>query len=138
MTEKFDLRTASSLLPAITNEEESVLQLIDAIELYTDMLDDQGKKSLINYVLKIKLTANAKLRLRKEYQKVEDLVIDMKKTLITKKSPTALSTQLHNLKQENKTIEDFAKLVEQLSLDLTIAQADNAPRSQVHQSFEKQ
>lgn len=125
MGEKFDLRTAASLLPSIDSTEESVKQLIDSIELYNDMLEESEKMKLINYILKIKLTQNAKLRLRRDYRKVDELVLDMKNFLLTKKSPAALSTQLHNVRQEGKSIEDFAKLVEQLSLDLTISQADN-------------
>lgn len=60
MTEKFDLRTASSLLPLMDGTEDTTKQLIDAIELYSEMLTDDGKKLLINYVLKARLSQSAK------------------------------------------------------------------------------
>ena len=44
MTEKFDLRTAASLLAVMIDSEVVTRQLIDSIELYGTMLDDTNKK----------------------------------------------------------------------------------------------
>lgn len=125
MTEKFDIRVAASLLPSMDGTEEATKQLIDAIELYSEMLDDNGKLFLIKYILKVKINQTAKLRLDKEYGSVKNLLSDMNKHLIAKKSAAVLSTQLNSMKQGNKNIEDYAKSIEQLMLDLTISQADN-------------
>lgn len=129
MPEKFDLRTASSLLPPMDGTEDATNQLIDAIQLYNDLLDADGKKLLITYVLKVKLSQSAKMRLDKTYATVEMLVSDMKKHLLTKKSATALATELHSIKQEGKSIDDFAKNIEELFLNLTLAQADGKENS---------
>lgn len=129
MPEKFDLRTAASLLPPMDGTEDATNQLIDAIQLYNELLDADGKKLLITYVLKVKLSQSAKMRLDKTYTTVEMLLSDMKKHLLTKKSATALATELHSIKQEGKSIDDFAKNIEELFLNLTLAQADGKENS---------
>lgn len=125
MSEKFDLRTAASLLPSTDGNEEATKQLIDAIELYSELIDENGKSLLIKYVLKTKLTQNAKLRLDSAYNSVDNLLRDMKKCLLSQKSPAILSNQLHCVKQDGKTIDEYAKKVETLLFDLTTAQAEN-------------
>lgn len=75
---QFDLKTAISLLPITDDTEEKTTQLIDAIELYSDMLDAEGNKTLINFVLKTRLTATAKLRLESKYVNVKTLIKSMK------------------------------------------------------------
>lgn len=123
MSEKFDLRTATSLLPVMDDTESVTLQLIDAIELYDTLLNDEGKKLLTTYVLKARLSQNAKIRLNKSYESNADLIADMKQHLLTKKSAAALSTKLNNAKQGGKSINDFGKVIEELLVDLTITQA---------------
>ncbi|KAH1021777.1 hypothetical protein HUJ04_011261 [Dendroctonus ponderosae] len=60
-----DLKTAISLLPVLKDTESSTNQLIDAIELYESVLTDDGKRLLINFVLKTRLSSSAKLRVLK-------------------------------------------------------------------------
>ena len=67
---------------------------------------DDGKKLLITYVLKSRLSQNAKIRLEKTYRTVETLIADMKTHLLTKKSSAALASELHNIRQEHRTIDD--------------------------------
>lgn len=124
MSEKFDLRTAASLLPPMDGTEDATKQLIDAIELYNGLLDADGKKLLVTYVLKVKISQSAKMRLDKAYNTVEGLISDMKKHLLTKKSAAALATELHSIKQEGRSIDNYAKNIEDLFLNLTLAQAD--------------
>lgn len=137
--EKFDLRTAASLLPAMTGSEAVTCQLIDAIELYGTLLDEAGNKLLIQYVLKTRLNHAAKLRLNTTYNSVAQLVEDMRKFLINKKSATALSIELHSCKQNNRTIEQYGKTLEELLVNLTIAQSgDSVEASKVlHAANEK-
>lgn len=66
MGENFDLRTAASLLPSMDGSEEATKQLIDAIELYSELLDQSSKPLLVKYILKAKLNQNAKCRLNKD------------------------------------------------------------------------
>lgn len=47
----------------MNDTEEVTKQLIDAIELYINMLDDVGKPLLINYFLKTRLSVSTKLRI---------------------------------------------------------------------------
>lgn len=124
MGEKFDLKTASSLLPILNNTEDSVKQLIDAIELYDSLLDNEGKILLTKFVLKTKLTQNAKLRLETSYVNNNDLIKDMKNNLLAKHSPTALSVELHNARQNEKSVDEFGRTIEELLVNLTIAQSD--------------
>lgn len=125
MSEKFDLKTAATLLPLMNGSENVTKQLIDAIDLYNDLLDADGKKLLITYVLKTRLSQSAKIRLKQQYATVEALVTDLKGNLLTQKSPAAISVRLHNARQNDKTVENFGKTIEQLFVDLTLAQSQN-------------
>ncbi|KAJ3657722.1 hypothetical protein Zmor_009506 [Zophobas morio] len=124
MTEKFNLKTATSLLPLMNGNESVTKQLIDAIELYDSLLDNDGKQALTNYVLKARLTESAKIRLKNVYASNALLVQDMRRFLLTTKSAASLSTQLVQIRQNNMSIEDFGRKVENLLVELTIAQAD--------------
>lgn len=124
MTEKFDIRTAASLLPCMDGSEDTTKQLIDSIELYSGLLNEEGKKCLINYVLKTRLSQGAKLRLANTYPNVENLISDIRKHLLTKKSAAALANDLHNARQEHKSIDQFSKTIEDLFINLTLSQAD--------------
>ncbi|KAJ3659809.1 hypothetical protein Zmor_011477 [Zophobas morio] len=124
MTEKFNLKTATSLLPLMNGNESVTKQLIDAIELYDSLLDNDGKQALTNYVLKARLTESAKIRLKNVYASNALLVQDMRRFLLTTKSVASLSTQLVQIRQNNMSIEDFRRKVENLLVELTIAQAD--------------
>ncbi|KAJ3666617.1 hypothetical protein Zmor_002052 [Zophobas morio] len=106
MTEKFDLKTAASLLPVMDGSERVTKQLIDGIEMYDSMLDDNGKKLLTTYILKTRLSEN------------------IRNYLLTKKSPASLSVQLSRAKQYSKSVEEFGRSIEELLVDLTITQAD--------------
>lgn len=124
MGEKFDLKAATGLLPVMNDTEAVTKQLIDAIEMYDCLLDDAGKKLLTMYVLKTRLSQAAKIRLQSTYTDNKTLVEDMRNHLLTKKSPTVLSVQLNSAKQGHKTINEFGKSIEELMVNLTIAQAD--------------
>lgn len=127
--EKFDLKTAASLLPNMDGTENGTKQLIDAIEFYNTFLNNEGKVLLVQYVLKTKLTQSAKIRLNSTYASVKDLLDDMRRCLITQKSAASLATQLHNCKQEGRSIEQFGRTIEQLFLDLTIAESNGNQNS---------
>ncbi|KAI4470028.1 hypothetical protein MML48_1g03798 [Holotrichia oblita] len=123
--ESFNLKTASSLLPSMDGNEDTTKQLVDSVNLYETFLKPEDKKHLINYVLKTRLSENAKIRLNKTYDTVDSLVSDIQKNFITKKSATTISNQLHNAKQFSKSIGEFGSEIEQLFSDLTLAQAEN-------------
>lgn len=87
----FDLKTALTLMPVVTNDETSIKQLIDNIQYYDSLLKScDCKKSLIRFVLKSRLSQSAKLRLQDDYSCVEALVINMKKQLLLSKGATAI------------------------------------------------
>lgn len=125
----FDLKTAVSLLPMMDDNEETTTQLIDAIELYEDMLAEATKPLLVKFVLKSRLSTSAKLRLATTYDDVKSLISDMQKFLLTKKSDTALQMMLNNARQGDKSISEFGKELERLFVDLTISQADGKAES---------
>lgn len=120
----FDLKIACNLLPVINADEATILQLTDAIELYNSMLNDASKQNLINFVLKTRLSQNAKLRLNTSYETVEALVKDIKDHLLSKKSSTALQSKLSRAVQGNRSINEFGNYIENLFVNLTISQAD--------------
>lgn len=122
--EKFELKTAIALLPVMTGDENVTKQLISNIEMYESMIDDTGKKQLIQFVLKSRLSESAKLRMRNTYSSVADLILDMRSILLPKKSDTAIHSKLQHMKQNDKSIENYGKELEQLFVDLTITQAN--------------
>nr|CAH7717688.1 unnamed protein product [Callosobruchus chinensis] len=68
-------------------------------------MDAQGKKLLTSYVLKT---------LKSNYTTNAALIFDIKNHCISKKSIPSLSSQLHNAKQNNKSIDEFGKSIEEL------------------------
>lgn len=127
MGEKFDLKTAAAMLPQMDNTENVTKQLIDCIELYNDLLDADGKVSLTKYVLKVRLSQSAKMRLNNTYASNEALVEDMRRHLLTQRSASALAVKLNTARQNGRSIEIFGKYVEDLCLQLTISQAKGDP-----------
>lgn len=121
---EFDLKTAVSLLPTMTGDENVTKQLISSIEMYESMLKDTEKKTLIDFILKTRLSENAKVRLSSRYASVKELISDMQKHLLSRKSDSALHAQLLRARQDNKTIEEFGKQVETLFSELTISQSN--------------
>lgn len=123
MGEKFDLKTAGSLLPVMDGSEDTTKKLLDSIELYSELLQADDQKFLITYVLKTRLSENAKIRLNKQYTSVNALIKDIRDNYVTKKSATTLSMQLHQARQLNKSVTEFGQEIEQLLSDLTLSQA---------------
>lgn len=124
--EKFDIRTAAALIPVMDNCEEAVEKIIDGLKMYSECLDDEKSRALlISFVLKTRLTKVAKLKLKTEYKTIEELLSDIKKYLLTKKSASSLLSQLENITQREQSISDYGKKIEELFVDLTISQADS-------------
>lgn len=123
--DKFDLKTAIALLPVMTGQENVTKSLIDAIQLYSSMISDAAQVQLIDFVLKTRLSPSAKLRLKSNYLTITDLLRDMNSHLIQKKSAVAIQHKLQNCRQGHRSIESFGSELEQLFVNLTIAQADD-------------
>lgn len=122
---EFDLKTACNLIPVMSsNNENNIKGTIDSIEMYADMLSEAGKKLLITFVLKSRLTENAKLRMSNSYTSANDLVRDLRSTLLPKKSFTAIQSRLQNTTQGWRTIDQYGTEIEKLFTNLTISQAN--------------
>nr|XP_037875749.1 uncharacterized protein LOC110386639 [Bombyx mori]XP_037875750.1 uncharacterized protein LOC110386639 [Bombyx mori]XP_037875751.1 uncharacterized protein LOC110386639 [Bombyx mori] len=124
MSDSFDIKTAISLLPVMNGQEQVTNQLIDGILLYSSLINDDSKSKLIDFVLKTRLSPSAKLRLKAKYTDIESLVGDIRVYLLPKKSAVALQTQLFRVTQGRRTIEKFGSEIEELFVNLTIAQAN--------------
>lgn len=122
--ENFDLKTAISLLPVMTDEEKITKQLISNIEMYDQMLDVSGKKLLITFILKSRLSESAKLRMCENYSCVSELTADMRLHLLSKKSDTTIQQRLQRARQDRMSVEAFGKQIEEMFVDLTISQAN--------------
>lgn len=125
MADAFDIKTAISLLPVINGQEQVTNQLIDGILLYSSLINDASKSQLIQFVLKTRLSPSAKLRLKTTYADIESLVEDIRIYLLPKKSSVALQTQLFKATQGRRSIEKFGTEIEELFVNLTIAQAND-------------
>lgn len=121
---EFDLKAACDLIPVMDDSGKNTKRIIDAIEMYADMLEEKNIPLLIKFVLKSRLSENAKLRLSDNYHSVTDLIKDLKLHLLPKKSFTAIQTKLQNISQGWKTIDQFGTDIEKLMTELTISQAE--------------
>lgn len=120
----FDLKTALSLLPIMTNDESNTKQLIDNILYYDSLLTEEVcKQNLINFVLKSRLSQEAKLRLKSKYETVRELINDMRNVLLSKKGATAISDKLNRIRQNDLSIIDYGKEITDLFVSLTVSQA---------------
>jgi hypothetical protein len=120
----FNLKIALSLIPSMTDDQAVIRQLIDSIEYYDSTLTSDAKPQLINFVLKNRLSQVGKLKLSQSYTSVDDMVKDMKKQLLPKKSATAIQNKMQTLKQGDFSIDDFGQQLSNMFVDLTIAQSD--------------
>ncbi|KAH9640914.1 hypothetical protein HF086_015609 [Spodoptera exigua] len=93
----FDLKVACSLIPVMDGIEATTKRLIDSVEMYAGMLDEP------------------------EYSKFNRRFEEIS---FTQKSYMAIQTQLHNIQQGSKSIEDYGSEVEKLFTELTITQAE--------------
>ncbi|KAJ8719113.1 hypothetical protein PYW07_016669 [Mythimna separata] len=124
MSDSFDIKTAISLLPVMNGQEQVTNQLIDGILLYSSLINDASKSQLIEFVLKTRLSPSAKLRLKATYADIDSLIKDIRSYLLPKKSAVALQTQLIRTTQGRRSIEKFGTEIEELFVNLTIAQAN--------------
>lgn len=131
--EKFDIKTATTLIPQMDNTEETTEKIIDGIDMYSEYLNDVNeKKLLISFVLKTRLTKSAKLKLKSSYDDIPSLIQDIKAYLLTKKSPNSMLCQVNNLCQNDMTISEYGNKLSELFVCLTIAQADgNSKASEI-------
>ncbi|KAF9795376.1 hypothetical protein SFRURICE_004748 [Spodoptera frugiperda] len=120
----FDFKVATSLLPVMTGEENVTKNLIDAIELYSSTLNEQGIDMLIKFVLKTRLNQSAKLRLSSTYETCDALLVDMRLHLLSKKSSTSIHKEMLQVKQNGMSLDNYGRKIEELFVDLTISQAD--------------
>ncbi|XP_063635214.1 uncharacterized protein LOC134805967 [Cydia splendana] len=130
--EKFNFKTALSLLPVMKDDINEIQNLIDGTEYYQSLLDNDSKTKLVTFVLKSRLSQSAKLKLLPEYTTVDALITDMKNELLPKKSVPWLQKQLLSLKQNEMSIDDYGKQLTEMFVDLTLSQAgDNADNYKV-------
>lgn len=120
----FDIKCACSLIPILDGKEDTVKRLIDSVEIYAEMLNDAGKQLLIKFVLKARLSENAKLRVANSYSSVSEMIKDFRDRLLTKKSFTAIQNQIQLLNQGFRSIDEYGSQLENLLMQLNISQAD--------------
>lgn len=121
---EFELKTACSLIPVLDDKEPTTKRLIDAVEMYSEMLNTEGQVLLIKFVLKGRLSENAKLRVNTNYTTVKDMLQDFRRKLLTAKSFTAIQEQIQASNQGFRSIDDYGAQLEKLLTELNISQAD--------------
>jgi hypothetical protein len=121
----FDLKTACGLIPLMDDAESTTKRLIDTVDMYSSMLSEAGKIQLITFILKGRLSENAKLRMSRQYSDIESLLSDLRNTLLPKKSFTAIQSRLQTITQGWRTVDQYGTEIEKLLSELTITQAGN-------------
>lgn len=128
--ELFNLKTALSLLPVMSDNEANTKQLIDNIEYYSSILkNDDCQTKLIQFVLKSRLSQVAKLKLNKAYSNISDLIKDMRTELLPQKSAPAIQNKLQQIRQNDLSIQEYGKEITELFTELTITQSNGNPDS---------
>lgn len=122
--DKFDLKVALTLLPVMNDEISNTKQLMDGIEYYSSVINAESQSQLISFILKSRLSQSAKLKLGTNYDTVPNLINDMRKLLLPKKSASALQKQFLNCKQNNLSIDAFGKMLSEMFVELTVSQSD--------------
>lgn len=123
---KFDLKTASSIIPVMDGNEETTEKIIQGIEMYDSCLSEAtDKKLLITFVLKTRLTKLAKLKLKSDYPSTDLLIADIKSFLLTKQSANSLLMQINKLSQNDLSIAEYGSKLEELFINLTISQSND-------------
>lgn len=122
--DQFDLKVALNLLPVMNDEYTNTQQLINGIEYYSSIIEEQSHTQLISFVLKTRLSQSARLKLATKYETVLQLIDGMKKALLPKKSACALQKQFLNCKQNELSIDDFGKTLSEMFVNLTMSQAE--------------
>lgn len=117
----YDLKIALTLLLLVDSDENDVKRLIDSKQYYSRKIKSEDHIQLIEFVLKTRLSENAKSKVSKSYASVADLVKDLKTYLIQPKSYVAILDQLQRCKQGNRSIEEFGNEIDKLCNDLTTA-----------------
>lgn len=123
MEDKFDIQTDLSILPMMQENAQRVEQLIDAVNWYVSLLNNGGKKVLTKFVLNMCSTQSTELKLS-DYESNNELIADMRKYLLPKKSAKVSSIEMHNSKQKHLNIEDFDIEIENKKINLTLAYSD--------------
>jgi hypothetical protein len=124
--DKFDIKTAATLIPIMDGTQEVTERIIDGIEMYETCLEsDNCKKMLISFILKTRVNKSAKLKLKQKYESITELILDMKTYLLTKKSASSLLSQLSNITQRDMSVKEFGDAIEDMFVNLTISQANN-------------
>jgi len=126
--DKFCFKTASSLLPKLNDRTETVNSLIDGIDLYNPSLNVEGKILLINYVLKACIPYKDRIRLKSSYDNIEQLISDIKLNFLPRQSAPVLASKLQSMRQDNLSIDEYARAIEKLMADLTLAQGGSDPK----------
>lgn len=120
----FDLKTALSLFPSVEGSEEQIKKLIDSLEFYSESIKTSEHSKLMKFVMKTRLSSSIRVKLNESYDTIVALIEDIRKYLLPRHSDAAIMSRLVRCKQGNRTLEEFGKEIEKLSVDLTIAQAE--------------
>lgn len=69
----------------------------------------------------------AKLKLRSSYSSVQDLLQDMRKELLPKKSAIAIQYQMQSIRQGDDSIDEYGKKLAEMFVNLTVSQSEGNP-----------
>lgn len=144
MTE-FDYNTAQKLPMLIIEREdkrtESIRDFLNSIEFYHDTLTNQGKATLIKFILKCKIQGKALSELGIiNPNTFEELKKELNKKCGTKDTIEALQTKLNNVRQGQKSMRDFIGEVEGLitrMTDLEVSSQDEDARPALKNANER-
>lgn len=117
---EFEFKTAVQIIPDFSGESDKVTDFIDAVEYYNNSLkDENNKKKLLEFVLKIKLKGKAKNLLSstpKSFTELQKIVTDRFKPKLTL---TNIHADLNTAKQGNKSVSTYASEIESLITEMS-------------------
>lgn len=116
---EFDIKLANSLIPDFDGSPKDVHDFLNKVEFYNTQLNDAGKTTLLDFVLKIKLKAKIadQVRLPARSNNFEGLKGALLARYSDKTNKSAKINQMERLYQ-NDTVANFASKLENLCSDL--------------------
>lgn len=116
----FDIKTATALLKPYDGNHEETEAFIESLELLDELTPADQKSTMIKFI-KTRVSGKARYVITDEMTSVSLIKAKLRQKFTTKISSEAVLAQLKACRQGNKTLEDYALQMENLTRQLTKA-----------------
>lgn len=122
---KFELSTAIKLINSFEGDNSDVLDFTRSVNYYAssfgpedDKISDGERKKFIDFLLNIKIKGHARQLFLRTPTSIKEVCDRLLQRFKPRETMTDLTDKLHNLCQEQRTVDNFAKEIELISYKL--------------------